>query len=749
MNESCTSIALAALSQVLGSKCFARAERRRRLLKYVTEETLAGRASVMKEYSIGLEVFDKPASYDPREDSTVRTEVNKLRMKLREYYATEGREDPLILTIPTGGYQVVFERRQPEAVVSGDRSVPQQTAEPPRRDTRVILRGLGVAVLVLAVAAGLWLSYRFWSSKSSGGSPEVSGLRRITAGTELAAYPALAGSGRWFVYSSDRGEGTFLNLWKQSLKGGEPERLTRAEKDDIDSSISPDERWIAFQSGRDRFSTIRLIGAGGGPERLIDHFGRSPRFSPDGKWLTYWKQDPHTSFGTVFVAALTELIEPKRIAREFEDAHYPVWTPDGKHILFCGTRASSGGPAHDHDFWVVSVDGTETFKTGAMAVLRRNRLTPHVVSLRATTLQWFRSGVLFAGVAGDNVQLFHLPLSRRWEATGGLKQLTQDTNGTPHVSAQGGSLLFSSVRSNVDVWSATLDERSGAVGDPHRLTRHPADDLSPSISQDGRTAVFLSRRTGTLNVWRMDVVTGRETQITSLPAGTNRLKISADGKAAFYRVLEGEGVQRQAIYAVDLETARVGRVCTDCGAPTHVTSDGRQVIFETGSQLARLGAVQIETGQKAEFMAHSHHALRAARVSPDNEWIAFQMDRGLDGKQLYVAPFRRGAPVPESLWVAITPATGAHQEPWWSPDGQKLYYLSDADGWRCVWSQTFDRATGRGGTARPVLHFHGASRMPLSLLPMDPLYVGLSVSKDRILLSMVETAGDVWIANLR
>ena len=85
-----------------------------RFLKYVVETTLEGKRALIKEYVIALEVFDKSDAYDPREDSTVRTEASKLRARLSRYYENEGREDQVIISVPKGGYVPVFQGRRDE-----------------------------------------------------------------------------------------------------------------------------------------------------------------------------------------------------------------------------------------------------------------------------------------------------------------------------------------------------------------------------------------------------------------------------------------------------------------------------------------------------------------------------------------------------------------------------------------------------------------------------------------------------------
>src|SRR5215472_19034862 len=99
------------VQRVVASKTFKTSEVHRNLLTYLAEKSLAGEAHNLKEYTVGLDVFGKPASYDPRQESVVRMHVGRLRQKLAEYYRTEGVEDPVIVDLPKGGFALTFEAR--------------------------------------------------------------------------------------------------------------------------------------------------------------------------------------------------------------------------------------------------------------------------------------------------------------------------------------------------------------------------------------------------------------------------------------------------------------------------------------------------------------------------------------------------------------------------------------------------------------------------------------------------------------
>lgn len=93
------------LSRILNSGLFASSRRRQRFLEFVVGETLAGRGERLKGYTIGLEVFDRSTTFDPVLDPIVRVEAARLREKLRDYYASQGRYDSIRIDLPKGTYE--------------------------------------------------------------------------------------------------------------------------------------------------------------------------------------------------------------------------------------------------------------------------------------------------------------------------------------------------------------------------------------------------------------------------------------------------------------------------------------------------------------------------------------------------------------------------------------------------------------------------------------------------------------------
>lgn len=99
------------LSRILSSKTFAQVDRLKRFVSFIVGETAAGRGGDLKEYVIGVQVFGKEPSFDPRTDPIVRVQARRLRARLARYYRDEGNNDELIVDLPKGGYAPVFRVR--------------------------------------------------------------------------------------------------------------------------------------------------------------------------------------------------------------------------------------------------------------------------------------------------------------------------------------------------------------------------------------------------------------------------------------------------------------------------------------------------------------------------------------------------------------------------------------------------------------------------------------------------------------
>jgi adenylate cyclase len=111
----------AALQRVLSSGDFDASERNRAFLRYVVEETLAARGHLIKGYNIAQSVFKRDPDFDSQLDPVVRIEASRLRRSLERYYLKAGRDDPIQINLPKGGYVPTFECADQLAAARTDR----------------------------------------------------------------------------------------------------------------------------------------------------------------------------------------------------------------------------------------------------------------------------------------------------------------------------------------------------------------------------------------------------------------------------------------------------------------------------------------------------------------------------------------------------------------------------------------------------------------------------------------------------
>ncbi len=162
------------LARILKSDLFLQSRRRQRFLQYLVDETLAGHGDRLKGYTIAVAVFDRPASFDPAIDPIVRIEAGRLRDKLREYYDTVGRTDPIRIDLPKGSYMPHIETRRTSELspASGSRDPvvgPHPATESPTHAARApLMAPLGWRPFaLLAAVVGLIATTMLWASRDA------------------------------------------------------------------------------------------------------------------------------------------------------------------------------------------------------------------------------------------------------------------------------------------------------------------------------------------------------------------------------------------------------------------------------------------------------------------------------------------------------------------------------------------------------------------------------------------------------
>ncbi|HEY2434796.1 MAG TPA: tetratricopeptide repeat protein [Vicinamibacterales bacterium] len=211
------------LDRMLGSVAFRQVDRLKRFLRFIVEEALAGRGDQLKEYVIGVQVFDKDASFDPRADPIVRVQARRLPARLVRYYREEGGGDPIAIELPKGGYAPVIKTRA--------------AAAPGRHSVEATLAGQNtIAVAAIADHSQTQELEYFCSGLRQELVHRLAGVEalRVVAGDPAAAALLVAGgvrrSGirlRITVHLVDNASASYL--WSESIDASTDETLSAQE----------------------------------------------------------------------------------------------------------------------------------------------------------------------------------------------------------------------------------------------------------------------------------------------------------------------------------------------------------------------------------------------------------------------------------------------------------------------------------------------------------------------------------------
>jgi len=582
------------------------------------------------------------------------------------------------------------------------------------------------AAVLMALVAGFLVGT--WGDAPPQAPGSYSSVIQLTYDSGLTYQPAISPDGSLIAFASDRSEDGNLDIWLKHLGGGEPIRLSDHPADDSQPSFSPDGGRIAFRSERDG-GGVYTIPVLGGEARLAAANGRRPRISPSGNWIAYWVGQSSSSFtGGIYVVDLKGG-EPRRLREEFALTRAPVWLPSGDRLLFAGIDDEGV-----HGWWTTSLDDGPAVQV---------RFDDWPFPGRFPNLPYPESvdnkGVLIANGLGTSVNVWRVPLSADGSSAGRPEQVTVGSaREDDPASASADQLVFSSLIRNINLWSFPLDaERGRMTGPAQRLSNRASKDFFPSLSANGRLLAFESNRAGNRDVWIKDLETGHETAVTNAASMEAFPLISPDGSKAAYRQVK-DGVMGVGVR--DIEQATTRTVCEECTGPYGWLPDGSKLLVRLLGDTKSLTAFDVGDGKLTTVLRHPSFVLYEARFSPDGGWIGFHSLNTPTTRQMFAAPFRGDVEVPHKEWIPIGDGTGMDRNFAWSPDGGMAYFLSERDGFRCIWAQKLDPATKRPiGDAFNVAHFHSAHQS------MVVTGFTIAVGKDSLVLALTDLTGNVWM----
>ena len=381
---------------------------------------------------------------------------------------------------------------------------------------------LWIGVLSIAACAAISFALGWWLH-SRQEAPVGWKVTRLTADAGLSGDAALSPDGKLVAYSSDSSLDGERDLYIRQVAGGQPIRLTSDGEGNATPDFSPDGSKIVFRSNR-AGGGIYEIPAFGGEVRLLARDGWNPKFSPDGSQVAYWVGAVDIAgsvpgSGTVWVIPAGGG-EPHRVGPNFTAARYPIWSPDGKHLLFTGYTLAKAFESSSLDWWLVSTNGGDAMKSGGYEALAGLRgLTTNIQPVSIPRIGCWTTAtntVILSIPSGDTENLWEIGLSPRTGKVSGVpKRLTTGAGNETYPScASGGAITFTNLETRREVWSLPFDlDRGTPKGALERITQGPAARDYPSLSNDGRYVAFASTQSGPTNIWIREIATGKESKV--------------------------------------------------------------------------------------------------------------------------------------------------------------------------------------------------------------------------------------------
>ncbi|QIP12359.1 amidohydrolase family protein [Spirosoma aureum] len=541
----------------------------------------------------------------------------------------------------------------------------------------------------------------------------------VTEGTNMSA--ALSPNGQSIVVDL---QGT---IWLMPAKGGTARALTDFRDDARQPAWSPDSKRIVYSSFRD--GTFHIYSVKPDGSDLQKHTkgefdNREPSYSPDGSKLIF--SSDHGGNYNVFELTL-KTGELKQLTDNAGNEYAPSYSSDGKRIAYVATRpdasglyvweggketlawktaATLGPPAWSLNGQSLIVQTAETGKTALIVKDLKPDSEPKVISATGEDVFPFRPSVATDGsiwyTADGGIKHKTADFARTdkvtWQATLALqrKPYTRKTylldNAKPRpvkgirapvVSPDGKSIAFSALG---DLYWLDIGNPT-----PKKLTDDAFIEADPTFSPDGRFLVFVSDRSGSINLWARDLKTGQDRQLTNGTEEISTPVFSPDSKHIAFFMLDRAAFGRSVLHTLDVPPSEdqptpVPKKIHDAlfgpGVPSW-SPDGKQIavsaldvyssrfreglnqflVIPSGGSGSALELKPDSSGQTISFRGRSGPAW-----SPDGHWMAYVLDGVLwtlpvtaDGKQT-------GSPVQRTKTLADNMS--------WTADSKTLVYLA-------------------------------------------------------------------------
>jgi len=604
------------------------------------------------------------------------------------------------------------------------------------------------------VGAALFIYKRLQPPTSSGQRT----LTRLTFDPGLQIGATWSPDGRFIAYSSDRG-GKF-DIWVQQISGGDPVQVTKGPGYNWQPDWSPDGKNIAYRSeaGEGGLFVVPALG-GEGLARKISRFGYYPRWSPDSSRILFQRNFWLDYYTDRFYLVGLDGGAPREVFADFVShqnlrASSAAWHPDGKRISLWGWDPGNR-PVTLRSFWTVSLVG------GAAA---RSEVAPQILKQMEEVsagrgfepaldvkFSWAPSGkaIYFERTFRSARNLWKMTVEPGTLQATGIERLTTGPGFDTQlaVSPDGRKLAFTSETRHVQAWLFPFDASTGRViGAGAAVTSPGMEAWVVNLSRDGKKLAFPALRSGKWDLWEKSLVDGREAPILHDDYIRGGPRWSPDGmRLAYGRAEPARDHGRIVVWSSQSHNEEPLTALGWDGSVYDWSPDGKSILVsrETNdTHRAEVWLLTVADSPHAEVSARKiisdpAYNLWQPHFSPDGRWIVFEAYKPSPLESRLYVMLASGGPRTQ-----ITDGKHWADKPRWSPDGKTIYFVSDPGGGFNVWGIHFDPASGKPrGKSFQVTAFES----PGPMVPRQIPEVELSLTQDKLVLTMEENSGSIWV----
>jgi Tol biopolymer transport system component len=214
-------------------------------------------------------------------------------------------------------------------------------------------------------------------------------------------------------------------------------------------------------------------------------------------------------------------------------------------------------------------------------------------------------------------------------------------------------------------------------------------------------------------------------------------KLTGDGTRIVYSNTD------YGLFSVARTGGAASSLCERCGTLMGTSFDGKKATYEPVEN-EDLYVFEVAAG-KSRKLADRHAErviLSSSQLSPDEKWVAFHSQQSPGGTtQVWIAPVHDRGTASREEWIPMGERESRDRDPSWASGGNLLFFLSERDGFRCIWARRIDaRSKQPAGGAFAVRHFHSARQ---SLQHLGYL-TGLTAGGGQIVFALGELSGNIW-----